>query len=82
MQILRISPQVEQEQVERVREVRRRRDAARADRALAAVPKASADPEENLMPHILEAVRAYCTEGEIMGAMVEVFGRYTERAVI
>src|SRR5438309_7647751 len=65
MQILRISPQVEQEQVERVREVRRRRDAARADRALAAVTKASADPEENLMPHSLEAVRAYCSEGEV-----------------
>ncbi len=34
------------------------------------------------MPHILDAVRAYCTEGEIMGAMVDVFGLYTEKAVI
>jgi methylmalonyl-CoA mutase N-terminal domain/subunit len=35
-----------------------------------------------LMPHILEAVRAYCTEGEVMSAMVDVFGLYTEKAVI
>jgi methylmalonyl-CoA mutase N-terminal domain/subunit len=34
------------------------------------------------MPYILDAVRAYATEGEIMGAMIEVFGLYTERAVI
>jgi methylmalonyl-CoA mutase, N-terminal domain len=82
IQILRISPQLELEQAERVRDVRRKRDQARADRALAEIRKAAADPGENLMPHILEAVRAYCTEGEIMGAMVDVFGLYTERAVI
>ena len=80
--ILRISPELEEEQVQRVREVRRRRDAARAERALAAIRRAAADPGENLMPHTLDAVRAYCTEGEIMGAMVDVFGLYTERAVI
>ena len=82
IQILRISPQLELEQAERVREVRRRRDGPRAERALAAIRGAAGEPSENLMPHILEAVRAYCTEGEIMGAMVDVFGRYTERAVI
>jgi methylmalonyl-CoA mutase N-terminal domain/subunit len=82
IEILRIPLELEREQVERVREVRRKRDAARAGRALDQIRKAAADPRENLMPHILEAVRAYCTEGEIMGAMEEVFGRYTERAVI
>jgi hypothetical protein len=34
------------------------------------------------MPHILDAVRAYATEGEIMGAMVDVFGLCTEQAII
>jgi methylmalonyl-CoA mutase N-terminal domain/subunit len=82
LEILRIPRELEQEQVERVQEVRRRRDAGRADRALQNVRKAAGEPRENLMPHILEAVRAYCTEGEIMGAMVEVFGVYTEKAVI
>jgi methylmalonyl-CoA mutase N-terminal domain/subunit len=32
------------------------------------------------MPPVLDAVRAYATEGEIVESMVEVFGRYTERA--
>jgi methylmalonyl-CoA mutase N-terminal domain/subunit len=82
LQILRIGQDVEKDQVERVREVRRRRDAARASRALDEIRRAAREPNENLMPHILEAVRAYCTEGEIMSAMAEVFGLYTERAVI
>jgi methylmalonyl-CoA mutase N-terminal domain/subunit len=73
---------LEAEQVERIREVRRRRDAARAAKALEQLRRAATSPTENLMPHILDAVRAYCTEGEIMGAMVDVFGLYTEKAII
>ncbi len=82
LEILRIPASLEREQVERVREVRRRRDAGRASRALEQVRKAASSPNENLMPYILDAVRAYCTEGEIMGAMVAVFGLYTEKAII
>jgi methylmalonyl-CoA mutase N-terminal domain/subunit len=82
LEILRIPLSLEREQVERVREVRGRREQARAARALDQVRRAAASPTENLMPHILEAVRAYCTEGEIMGAMVDVFGLYTEKAII
>src|SRR5258708_7537692 len=82
LEILRIPASLEQEQSERVQEVRRRRDAARASRALGQVRGAATSPTENLMPHILDAVRAYCTEGEIMDAMVAQFGRYTEKAII
>jgi methylmalonyl-CoA mutase N-terminal domain/subunit len=32
------------------------------------------------MPHLIDAVNAYATEGEIVETMVEVYGRYTERA--
>ncbi len=35
-----------------------------------------------MMPAIVDAVRAYATEGEIMGALVDVFGVYTERAIV
>ena len=65
----------------RVRKVRAKRDQARCSTALARLRKAAAGTD-NLMPYILEAVRAYATEGEIMNAMVEVFGLYTEKAVI
>ncbi len=82
LEVLRVSSRLEQEQVERVREVRRRRDQAMAGRAISQLRKAAASPTENLMPYILDAARTYCTEGEIMGAMVDVFGLYTEKAVI
>jgi methylmalonyl-CoA mutase, N-terminal domain len=81
IEILRIDPKLESEQVARVRDVRKKRDQARCSAALTQLRKAAAGTD-NLMPYILEAVRAYATEGEIMNTMVEVFGTYTERAVI
>jgi methylmalonyl-CoA mutase, N-terminal domain len=81
MEILRIDPKLEGEQVARVQEVRRTRDQARCSKALAALRKA-ATGTDNLMPYILESVRAYATEGEIMNTLIEVFGIYTETAVI
>ena len=79
--ILRIDPELESQQVARVREVRARRDQVRWSTSLTQLKKAAAGTD-NLMPYILEAVRAYATEGEIMNTLVEVFGLYTEKAVI
>jgi len=81
IEILRMDPGLESQQAERVREVRRRRDQAKATNALNSLRKAAAG-NVNLMPYILDAVRAYATEGEIMQAMIEVFGTYTETAVV
>jgi methylmalonyl-CoA mutase N-terminal domain/subunit len=81
IEILRIDPKLESEQVARVREVRRKRDQARCSNALTSLRKA-ATGSDNLMPYILEAVRAYATEGEIMNTLIEVFGIYTEKAVV
>jgi methylmalonyl-CoA mutase N-terminal domain/subunit len=81
IEILRIDPRLEAEQVGRVREVRAKRDQARCSRALTGLRKAAAG-SDNLMPYILEAVRAYATEGEIMKTLIEVFGIYTEQAVV
>src|ERR1700704_2968995 len=81
IEILRIDPKLESEQVARVREVRRKRDQARCSNALTQLRKAAMGTD-NLMPYILEAVRAYATEGEIMNTLIEVFGIYTERAVV
>ncbi|HEX6548083.1 MAG TPA: methylmalonyl-CoA mutase family protein, partial [Candidatus Dormibacteraeota bacterium] len=82
LEILRISPQVELEQVERVRQVRARRDQAAVTRALNELRKVAQTPSGNTMPCIVEAVRAYATEGEIMGVLSDVFGLYTEKAII
>ncbi len=81
IEILRIDPKLEAEQAERVREIRRKRDQARCKNALNRLRKAAAGTD-NLMPYILDAVREYATEGEIMQAMIEVFGTYTETAVV
>jgi methylmalonyl-CoA mutase N-terminal domain/subunit len=79
--ILRIDPKLESQQSARVQEVRRKRDAAKCSKALGDLGKAAAGTE-NLMPYILDAVRAYATEGEIMQTLIGVFGLYTETAVI
>jgi methylmalonyl-CoA mutase N-terminal domain/subunit len=81
IEILRIDPRLEGEQVARVSEVRRKRDQAKFTNALSRLRKAAAGTD-NLMPYILDAVRAYATEGEIMYALIEVFGTYTETAVV
>jgi methylmalonyl-CoA mutase N-terminal domain/subunit len=81
IEILRIDPKLESEQVARVRDVRRTRDQTRCSNALSRLRKAAAGTE-NLMPYILESVRAYATEGEIMNALIDVFGIYTETAVV
>ncbi|MHB8611554.1 MAG: acyl-CoA mutase large subunit family protein [Candidatus Dormibacteraceae bacterium] len=81
IEILRIDPKLEAEQVARVREVRRKRDQTRCSKALSGLRKAALGTD-NLMPFVLEAVRAYATEGEIMNTLIEVFGIYTEQAVV
>jgi len=78
---LRIDPEIEQAQVERLRRLRARREAAPVRTALARVEEA-ARSSENLMPPILQAVEAYATVGEIADALRRVFGEYKESVVV
>jgi len=74
--LLRIDPELERQQIERVNRVRARRDERVACEALGEVERA-AGTHENLMPHILRAVEAYATLGEISDRLRAVFGEYT-----
>ncbi|HEY3569968.1 MAG TPA: methylmalonyl-CoA mutase family protein [Thermoanaerobaculia bacterium] len=76
-EILRIDPAAEREQVERVRALRERRDRERAAGALQALTTA-AQEDRNLLPAILDCVRAEVTLGEISDALRGVYGEYTE----
>ena len=76
--ILSIGAEVEDIQRKRLAEVKRSRSDEAVAEALAAVTAAATDPLANVMPPILDAVRVYATVGEIIGAMEQVFGRYTE----
>jgi methylmalonyl-CoA mutase N-terminal domain/subunit len=78
--ILRIDPGLEQKQVDRLQATRSRRDSAAVESSLAELKRAAAT-DENLMPPIIVAARARATEGEMIAAMQEVFGTYTETPV-
>ena len=78
--ILRIDPALERKQVERLQATRARRDGAEVERTLAELKRAAAG-EENLMPPIIAAARARAGEGEMIAALQEVFGTYTESPV-
>jgi methylmalonyl-CoA mutase N-terminal domain/subunit len=78
--LLRIDPGVEPAQLERLRRVRRERDQGRHARALQAL-EAAARSDDNVVPHVLEAVRAYASVQEIADTLKKVFGAYREGAV-
>ncbi len=79
--ILKIAPEVVERQIARLREIRRTRDAARVKEALEKL-RAVSRTEANLVPSILEAVRAYATVGEMCDVFREEFGEYTERVAL
>ena len=78
---LRVDPELEREQIGRVRALRARRDSQLAHEAVAEVER-RARSGENLMPAILDAVERHATVGEISDAMRSVFGEYTETVVL
>ena len=79
--VLRVDPQLESAQVERLRRVRATRDPAAAAAALQALEQA-AGSANNLMPFILAAVEAWCTVGEISDALRRAFGEHRETVVV
>jgi len=76
--ILRIRPEVERYQKEKLSTVKKERDQGKVKETLAILKKA-AQGTDNVIPPILEAVRAYATLGEISDTLREVFGEYQER---
>ena len=79
--VLRIGPEVEERQLKRLAHVKAERDDAAVREGLAGVTAAAAT-DTNLVPAVLDAVRAYATVGEIVHALAEVCGRWTEDPVI
>jgi methylmalonyl-CoA mutase, N-terminal domain len=77
MDLLKINEEIGQNQVARLKKLKAERDNERVDRALQAI-EAGARGDANLMPLILEAVRAYASVGEICNTLRGVFGEYQE----
>jgi len=80
LEILQIDETVARRQAERLRKLRAERSQAEVERRLGALRNA-AKGNENLMPFIFDAVKAYATLGEICDAMRDVFGTYEEVAI-
>jgi methylmalonyl-CoA mutase N-terminal domain/subunit len=81
LDLLQIDRSVEKKQVERLSEVRRKRNAEQVAKALDSLRQA-AQSSENTMPALLDAVRAYATVGEMCSALQDVFGTYRETSVL
>ena len=77
IEILRVNPEVEKEQVRRLEKLRQRRDKDRVSRVLDKVREAAAGTQ-NLMPVIVAAVESDATVGEIADAMRDIFGEYQD----
>jgi methylmalonyl-CoA mutase N-terminal domain/subunit len=78
--ILKIDPTLERKQTDRLAATKAGRDGAAVERALAELKSAAAGAG-NLMPPIIAAAREQVTEGEMIAALQEVFGTYTESPV-
>ena len=71
-----IDPEIERRQVARLKEFKSYRDKTKVEQAVNALRQAAEKPSENLMPHIIYAVKNNVTLGEISNSFVQVFGRY------
>ena len=74
--LLKVDEEGEKQQIDSLQSLRRRRDNREVNEKLRAL-RQSAQSDDNLMPPLLEAVKAYATLGEMMGVFREVFGEYT-----
>ena len=79
--LLRVDPIVGERQKEKLQKLRDNRDNDKVKKALQDL-KVACEGEENVMPYILEAVRAYATLGEVCGVMRSVFGEYKQAVMI
>lgn len=71
-----LDAEIERRQISRLKEFKNSRDKTKVDQALSTLQDAAEKPNENLMPHIICAVKSNVTLGEISNTFVQVFGRY------
>ena len=77
IEMLKIDEKVEAEQVKRLKDIKRSRDSRMVSKALNDL-RAACQSDANVMPCVIEAVRAFATEQEICDVYREVFGEYRD----
>ncbi len=81
IEILKIDPALEGQQIERVQALRARRDSPKVEASLARLKEGAAREDVNLMPALVDAARDYVTLGEMCDALREVWGVWRETPV-
>ncbi len=81
IKILKVDPEAEKRQKERLRKVRAERNRKKVKETLDKLRKA-AEGQKNLVPHLFEAVQTYATNGEISDTLREVFGEYKATTIV
>lgn len=76
-----LDPEAENRQITRLKSIRESRDSARAAQAMQNLTSVAKDPDANIMPATIEAVKSHLSMGEITGALRDVFGTYHENPV-
>lgn len=79
--LLRVDPIVGELQENKIADLKQKRDSQKVEQALASL-KNACSTDENLMPYILDAVKAYATLGEICNVMRDVFGEYKQSVIL
>ncbi len=82
LNILRIGNEAEEIQLKRIREVKSHRNQEQVDRALARLEEAFRNPDENVMPFIIEAVKTYSTIEEISNVGRKIYGGWKEPVIV
>jgi methylmalonyl-CoA mutase N-terminal domain/subunit len=76
-----LDPALERQQIGRVQAVKAARDARAVEQVVTELKQAAARPDENLMPLLIDAARLHASEGELVDALQDVWGTYTESPV-
>lgn len=81
-EILKVDPSVGEKQIARLKALKERRDNVKVKETLEEIREAARDESINLMPRILDAIKAYATLGEVCGVLREEFGEYKENIIL
>lgn len=79
--ILKIDPETEKTQVNRLKKLRKNRDSTKVEKSLQKIENAAQAGDKNMMPHFIKAAHHYATLGEICQVLREVYGEYKEPAI-
>ncbi len=81
IELLKINEKVQDEQIRSLHKVKRKRDNSKVTQTLNEL-RLACRSNKNVMPYVIEAVRAYATEQEVCDIYREVYGEYRDTGIL